>query len=706
MKNSLERFKNALFLSAFLWILTRACFEFQKIATGTGNWRGEFSLSWYVLYLSFVLLALFLFSLASLFLYKKELLLPFINKVVDARNGLGIFRWLLWFCVLVLPVYFFQYSMWGIVFQQPYVRILIGLIAVLCLTVIASTKDQFIGWKEFLSSLVLVASVFSVAASLKDVNNYPFSLGWSEGNRLWDYSILFGSARYDYPLDKEIFVLLDFGRQFVGGVPFIFPGLTITMERFWVGLTFVFPYLLIGLAAFRTQAQNKKLWLILTLWTFLFLKQGPIHPPLLLCAALVALAWRMPLWWSIPLLIGAGYFAQASRFSWTFAPGIWIVMLEFASGSFSDRKAASATWIRSAVLGISGIFGGFLLPKILITAAQVANAPASASSANLVEQMAESGLTSDVIVNEVTHQSLLWYRLLPNSTYGNGILFALLLATAPLLVLLIYVISQKIWKINNLQKLSIALPLLAFLGVGLVASTKIGGGGDLHNMDMFLIGLLFAGVLAWQGGGEEWILGSQSSTFFMKLILVFMLVHASLQPMMEMRSYSFGEETSRLQTLTDAPKDDRLDMLPTEDESSAAIQFIQTEVDKATLQGDVLFIDQRQLLTFGYIKDVPFVPEYEKKLLMNEALASHATYFENFYADLAAQRFSLIISEPLRTPAQDSTFQFGEENNAWVKWVSIPVLCYYEELETLKAVKVQLLIPKNTLEDCSLVLPQ
>ena len=46
---------------------------------------------------------------------------------------------------------------------------------------------------------------------------------------------------------------------------------------------------------------------------------------------------------------------------------------------------------------------------------------------------------------------------------------------------------------------------LAFLVVGLVASVKIGGGGDLHNMDMFLIGLLFTSALAWQNGGSDWI---------------------------------------------------------------------------------------------------------------------------------------------------------------------------------------------------------
>jgi hypothetical protein len=116
-------------------------------------------------------------------------------------------------------------------------------------------------------------------------------------------------------------------------------------------------------------------------------------------------------------------------------------------------------------------------------------------------------------------------------------------------------------------------------------------------------------------------------------------------------------------------------------------------------------MDQRQLLTFGNITGIPLVPDYEKKLLMNQALSSNAAYFQDYYRDLAAKRFSLIITEPLRTPVQDSSYQFGEENNAWVKWVANPTLCYYEPLDTLKTVRVQLLVPKQGEVDCSAALP-
>jgi hypothetical protein len=90
---------------------------------------------------------------------------------------------------------------------------------------------------------------------------------------------------------------------------------------------------------------------------------------------------------------------------------------------------------------------------------------------------------------------------------------------------------------------------------------------------------------------------------------------------------------------------------------------------------------------------------------MNQALYGDANYFQGFYDDLAEHRFSLIVSEPLRTPIKDSSYQFGEENNAWVKWVSNPVLCYYEPKIILQEVFVQLLVPKTEPVDCSAQLP-
>jgi len=134
---------------------------------------------------------------------------------------------------------------------------------------------------------------------------------------------------------------------------------------------------------------------------------------------------------------------------------------------------------------------------------------------------------------------------------------------------------------------------------------------------------------------------------------------------------------------------------PSREKNEAALSAIQDAVAKAEQEGEVLFLDQRQLLTFGYVQDVVLVPEYEKKRMMDQAMADNETYFRDFYEDLAAHRFSLIISEPLAVRWQGEEYHFGNENDAWVKWVSVPVLCYYQAGETFQDVGVQTLVPRE-----------
>ena len=130
------------------------------------------------------------------------------------------------------------------------------------------------------------------------------------------------------------------------------------------------------------------------------------------------------------------------------------------------------------------------------------------------------------------------------------------------------------------------------------------------------------------------------------------------------------------------------------------LQTIRQDVAEKKSQGEVLFLDQRQLLTFGYVENVPLVPEYEKKVLMNEAMADNADYFSQFYADLEAGRFSLIISEPLRAPVKDSSYEFGEENNAWVRNVMKPILCNYREDLVFPADQIAIYVPQEGTRQC------
>ncbi len=139
-------------------------------------------------------------------------------------------------------------------------------------------------------------------------------------------------------------------------------------------------------------------------------------------------------------------------------------------------------------------------------------------------------------------------------------------------------------------------------------------------------------------------------------------------------------------------------LLPRPDAVQAALQTIQQESARAADQGEVLFMDQRQLLTFGYVQDVPLVPDYEKKYMMDQAMAANAPFFRGYYDDLASRRFSLIVSHPMKVQYQGRTHNFGEENDAWSRWVAEGTLCYYKPLMTLEPAGVQLLVPRESPE--------
>ncbi len=246
------------------------------------------------------------------------------------------------------------------------------------------------------------------------------------------------------------------------------------------------------------------------------------------------------------------------------------------------------------------------------------------------------------------------------------------MAAGPLVALLL-ICGIRQWKLNLWQKLAIWGSTLAFLGVGLVVSVKIGGGSNLHNLDMLLITLLVLTGLAWEAGVFSWVLTPQKRTRFLHLLLLLAVLVPASNGMMSA-----------------SPRN-----LPGDEKVQPALDAIREAIQDVGSEGEVLFIDQRQLLTFGFVPSVPLIPEYEKKRMMDEAMAENSAYFAPFYRDLYNRRFALIISEPLWIKFQGETYQFGNENDAWVKWVSIPVLCYYQPVETFLDVGIQLLVPRE-----------
>jgi hypothetical protein len=253
----------------------------------------------------------------------------------------------------------------------------------------------------------------------------------------------------------------------------------------------------------------------------------------------------------------------------------------------------------------------------------------------------------------------------------------------PLLIVLAWWMISHRSQFDWIQKLAIWGALAGFFAIGLVISTKIGGGGDLHNLDMFLITLLVIIVL-WlmsldmdsaQTRWPTWMVG-------LGLYLIFWVTYP-FTPLSPSANYHPFLE------------------LPKENEVANVLSATQNEVAKYAKSGEVLFMDQRQLLVFGYVPAIPFIPEYEKKYMMDQAMANNANYFQAYYHDLARRRFALIVTEPLKTRRrEDLGGPFSEENDDWVLWVSNPTLCFYEPIYVSTDVNVELLVPKQNPVGC------
>jgi len=388
------------------------------------------------------------------------------------------------------------------------------------------------------------------------------------------------------------------------------------------------------------------------------LTQGPVYAPLLLAAILVVLALKTR-WFalSLALVALAGYYAAITRFTWMYAPGIWAGMLALLE--MEDPGLFGEKWkrlIKPVALGIFGYIGAQILPSLID---YLSGNPAAVS------------LVVDATGN-INRQPLLWDRLLPNPTYPSGILLGMLWAVGPLVLFLLASRWKRAWKTNWLQTLAVVVPAGAFFMVGIIVSVKIGGGSNLHNLDLFWVTLVLIAAWAWKRYFWPLIkIGAAGRVFVILFFLaaVFPATH----------NVSTGRPL----------------VLPPSDLVAESLQKIQRYVKDASQAGEVLFIDQRQLLTFGMIKDVPLISDYEKKYLMDQAMSGDEKYFGTFENDLAKRRFKLIVCEPLREIiVGEDTRNFALENNAWVKWVSNPVLKYYEPLDTMDEIGVQILAPK------------
>ena len=85
--------------------------------------------------------------------------------------------------------------------------------------------------------------------------------------------------------------------------------------------------------------------------------------------------------------------------------------------------------------------------------------------------------------------------------------------------------------------------------------------------------------------------------------------------------------------------------LKTEKALRTVQEFTQQTIDQG---GQVLFIGERQLLTFNHIEGVPLIEDYERMFLMEMVMGENEAYLAEFHRQIANQKFGLIVTEPLK----------------------------------------------------------
>lgn len=136
--------------------------------------------------------------------------------------------------LIFLPTVLFLFTSFGNYFFIYWLRLFALFSCGIFAALLISYKNIEFTWLLKASGMVLVtAAVFVIGTRLALVSSYPFTLSWSEGNRFWDYSIMFGASRYINPSGKTIVPFLEAGRQFLWALPFMFPSIGILGMRIW-----------------------------------------------------------------------------------------------------------------------------------------------------------------------------------------------------------------------------------------------------------------------------------------------------------------------------------------------------------------------------------------------------------------------------------------------------------------------------------------
>lgn len=498
--------------------------------------------------------------------------------------------------------------------------------------------------------------IYYFPSKLNYFTNYPFALGWTSDSRHYYASLFFSEKLYGQKFPLPI---LHPSLHLLLSIPFLFGRLPLVVHRLWsVFLPWIFSIGVVW-ALLRTTVPklSRQKLLLIGVWAFLYLVRASVYAHLLLPTLLIFLfVSPQKKWQSWLAIIVASLWAGISRINWFPVPAMLAALIYLLEVPQNERNLLEYIKL-PALWGIVGVGSAF--------ASQAAYIQLSGSSGR---DEFYTSLASD----------LLWYRLLPNATYRPGIILGALFLSLPLLLF----VGQYLWRYRGNWKPIRVWGIGAIVGVlfagGLLVSVKIGGGADLHNLDAYFISiLLVAGIVLARGFEPDSVAKHLCGELHFS---VFVIAIASLVGML-------------LPGRGALPASDW-------DWANASLNAFKSQVTRVAAQGEaVLFIAQRNFVTFGMV-DVPLIPDYEKDVLMEMAMARNDVYLDGFHDALREHEFGLIVIDPQSNVIVDEMRSFAVENNRWVQKVTRPLLCYYEPLVLYEDVGVELFVPRAEPLDC------
>lgn len=510
---------------------------------------------------------------------------------------------------------------------------------------------QETSWPVALIVFMLCQSVLQLfLINLPSITGYPFAMGWSETSRYYYPSLYLSQSIYG---EKFPWPILHPSLHALLVPPYVFDA-PLWFHRFWqTFLRLALAVWMVIVLLKRLSIQDRGVKFFSGMWMILFVLMGPIYLHLIVPVLIVLHGFSARdsrrVWISVLL---ASVWAGISRINWYVMPGMIAAVLYLLEVPYKGKSIWSYL-IKPVLWFVAGTVTAYVSMQVYI---------------------AFSGIPKPGDFYTSLSSPLLWYRLLPNESYAFGLLPAAVFGSLPMWIVLYTQFRSRRADWHPVRVFFILAALFALFIGGLLVSLKIGGGADLHNLDAYFTILLivfsylvFARYSPEDGNMARPVLLSWGSVMSVIVIPILFLTQSSIS----FKTYDRARTDSVLERL-------------------------QAEVDRVNAEdGEILFITQRHLISMGMLHNVTLTPEYEREELMEMAMSNNEEFLAVFKQDMQAQRFDLIVVDPLTFKILARRRAFSEENNVWVRGIMRPILCNYRLEESFPEDEVALYIPQE-----------